>query len=413
MKNNWLIIGISACLSSLYLFYGNNSLLSFASILIFILLYIVEYIKYPNSGFILIKLLILSLPFSYYPVIGNEYISLFILMQISLIFTSGTKKLKKKAITFILLWLSIFIFTLFLMHQIFYNSYAMECIIKIMIFLLPLLIASCSINISKEQINYLIKLFVLTGIISGLMVIIQYCFYISSIIIDLGHQTEFSQRIAFAGLFYDYSIMSVYMSAISGILFIGIFLHKYVFNRIIDFLLIIFFICTSAITSARTGIIAFLIVLFLFLLLEKKKSNIVLFLILSVPLFYLGFHILSLNRNTVLLDDSGRWNTYLLAFDFFTKNPIWGSGGLGYVAMTNNMGPHNFILDFLVDFGLIVTIFLLILFGTLFYNGLKIHPILSYLLLLFLVGGLFHASLINSHYIMIPLILIVSYKSSS
>jgi O-antigen ligase len=289
----------------------------------------------------------------------------------------------------------------------------MECIVKIMIFLLPLLIASLSINISKEQIYYLIKLFVLTGIISGLMVVIQYCFYISSIKIDLGHQTEFLRRTAFAGLFYDYSIMSVYMSAISGMLFIGIFLHKCVFNRIIDFLLVIFFICASTITSARTGIIAFLIVLFLFFLLEKKKSNIILFLILSVPLFYLGFHILSLNRNIVLLDDNGRWNVYLLAFDFFEKNPIWGSGGLGYVAMTNNMGPHNFILDFLVDFGLIVTIFLLILFGTIFYNGLKIHSILSYLLLSFLVGGLFHASLINTHYIMIPSILIVSYKSSS
>jgi O-antigen ligase len=218
---------------------------------------------------------------------------------------------------------------------------------------------------------------------------------------------------AFAGLFYDYSIMSVYMSAVSCMLFIGIFSHKYVFNKIIDFLLVIFFICVSAITSARTGIIAFLIVLFLFFLLAKKKSNIILFLILSISLFYLGFHILSLNRDVVLLGDNGRWDAYLLAFDFFQKNPIWGSGGLGYGAMTNNMGPHNFILDFLVDFGLIVTIFLLILFGILFYNGLKIHPILSYLLLLFLVGGLFHSSFINTHYIMIPLLLIVSYKSSS
>ena len=374
-------------------------------------MYIYDLKKYRNNGFALLGLLIISIPFSFYSVIENQSISFFTLIQVILILSLvniGKEKKQMNIVLLLLPMLTVIILFVFLYFQSSYHTYLTDGFIKIMIFLLPLYAVIRTINLSDKHILYLIQLFIGTAFISGLMVLIQFTASTFYGITDWGLQIEFAARKGFAGLFYDFSIMSVFMAGTSVILTISFFNRKPIFKYRIDILLSFCFLCFSALTSARSGLVAFFITLCLFFLIERKAGALIMSLLLAIPVGTIILYVFSLTERTFHLNDPGRLDHYSNAINFFLENPIWGSKILGYYELTGQTRVHNFIIDFLVEYGAIITIVLLMLFFMFVMKGFKRCPILAYLLLAFSIGGLFHASFINTHYIVVPLYLISS-----
>lgn len=414
---NWFKLFLCGSISCLYLFNYNTTYLSFIVVFLFLFLYIKEYIKCNNTGFTLLQLIILSLPFSFYSIIGDRYFSMFILLQFSLIFALINSIFRGRVnedsnISILLLILGLLILFIFLYYQSFYYNYTFDSFVKIMIFILSLYVILKSIDLSKGQIIYLIQLFVGVSFISGIMVLVQFLAFRFYGINDLGLQIEYVARIGLAGLFYDFSIMSVFMSGLSIILVISFFKKEPIFNSKIDIILSLFFLCISVLTSARSGIAAFFVTLCLFFIIERKTKAFIVSLFLAIPVGSMVYYVFSLSERSFDLNDTGRWDNYNNALDYFIANPFFGAKMLGYTELTKNMRPHNFIIDFLVEYGVIITTLLLILLAFFIVRGFKFYPILSYLLLAFLIGGLFHSSFINTHYIMIPIYLIASYKNN-
>jgi O-antigen ligase len=282
-----------------------------------------------------------------------------------------------------------------------------EIFIKVVIFLIPLWIFQ-TLNFTKEQINYLLKLFICSAFVSGLMLIIQYIGF-TLYNHDLGLYRDYTSRLAYAGLFFDFSIMSVYMSSIGSLFVVNILLRNVIFNKFIDIIFCLFFIALSVLTSARSGLFAFTSVVFLFLLFNRRFKTAIIMLLVAVPLSTFILNIFSINRqNENLLSDNGRFANFQEAYNFIIQHPFFGAGCLGYFNTTGNMDIHNFILDFLVEYGIPVTILFFVIFIMLLAKSSKTSITLFYLFLHYLIGGLFHASFINAHYIVIPIFLIAA-----
>jgi len=279
-----------------------------------------------------------------------------------------------------------------------------------MAFLLPLLAIIYSVSFTKEQIGCLLKLYVISGFISGLMVLIQYVFLTKFGIMGLGLQYESEFRLGLAGLFFDYSIMSIYMGTIAVLLLVDALSSNLLFNKFWNIVLCVFFIIVSVITSARSGIVAVACTMLVFLLLNRKIKTAIIMSLIALPLTYLVIYLFSLNRQMDFLADNGRWVMYQNALDFIIQHPIRGSGGLGYHETTGNMRIHNFILDWFSEYGIIIAMLLLGLFAMLLSKARKISANLYFLLLSCLIGGLFHSSFLNAHYLVIPIFLIAAYR---
>jgi O-antigen ligase len=284
-----------------------------------------------------------------------------------------------------------------------------DCFIKTSLFVLTLFVSSKNIKIYVWQIDKLLKLLILTGFIAGLMLAIQCIAFAIYGIADLGKQMEGTARIGFAGLFYDFSIMSVYMSSLSGILLVMIVQKQICFNRVLDVLLSLLFISASVLTSARSGVASlFMTVVIILICYERRK--ILIYSILMIPIFQIIMTIFQYTRKVEnLAYDNGRYENFNNALSYFYNHLIWGSGFIGYTETTGHMRPHNFVLDMLVDSGLFITVIFLFLFWKLFKNGIRKYPKMAYLFLFFLIGGMFHSSFLNTHYVMIPAIILSSY----
>lgn len=403
-----LKIAVSALISIMYIFNLNSVLISCISLSLFMMLFALNKKHYNNTLKSLIDLLIVSLPFSFKPLVGDNFFSLFILIQLLIILTSIFKKRGSSTVIDKLLWggLLISINILYIFTQINYLSFEFELLIKTNIFILTLYCLSNKSSITSKQLSDYLRLYCLMGLVAAVSVFIQYLFFKYLGITDIGNQAELGQiRKGFSGLFYDYSIMSVYLAS-NALIILHFFINKVrVVNKSIDIILFLVFIGASVLTSARSGIAAF-ILSFIFLLIKERQIKVLVYsLLFGGPLSLGAFYLLTINRGENINYDSGRLENYERAIEFFDKNPLLGSGVIGYNPITQYMLPHNFILDFLVNYGIVITIVLLSALAYYLYQSFKYVPILGYLLLILLLGAMFHASLINTHYIMIPLIL--------
>jgi hypothetical protein len=407
-------------LSFIYLFEYTHA--EEVSIILFSLFFLIEYLRKSDINFILLKALTVSLPISFYPLTEN-YISVFIIIQILLCLNIFGKKIRGGIILVLLLIICCLSISSFLFHQSLYHTIEIEVFIKLMLFLVSLLSVYKSINLSKIQILYLIKLFILTAGVAGIAVLgqiilricgIVYVGYQSMQIEKIGQQPMEGVRIGFCGLFKDCSLISVYLAATGGSLLISFLKKQYIFGKLTDCFFALFFIITSILTTARSGIMAFFLTMIVFFFVEKRRILLVA-LCWILPLFYFTFELLASMRGD-LLSDNGRYDNFMRAINFIVKNPIWGSGILGFVALSRLPGagcivPHNFILEFLADFGIIISLLLTIVLIMILLNGMKNVQFCFYLLLSFCFGALFHSSFINTHYIMIPLFLISAYDT--
>lgn len=404
---------IGSLLISLFLLFEINAFIVLvASLLYFLIFVFYNYKNKKDFNFTCLELLIYTLPFSFSPLIPQiNFLSLFIVCQIILIIY-GFVNLKKgnNFSTFVLLFLLavniIYFLSIWGVDIVHY-----EVIIKMNIFLLSTYIISTNFKITYDNVNQLERKFILVSLIAGVTIFLQYYFNKYLGIVTLGTQSRMGEfRQGFSGLFYDYSIMSIYMVGTAGLLIFKLFNKKIVFNKILHIALILLFVYLSALTSARSGLAGLFLSLVIFLL-WKRNFKILLFgSIVGIPSLYYVLEYISESRGTTIDNDSGRFNNLANSLDYVYENPFFGSGGLGYHDLTNNMLPHNFILDFLTDFGIILFVFYVFLIFFIIKNGFKYHSELGFLFILYLFGAMFHASFINTHYIVFPIFIILALK---
>ncbi|TZF92412.1 O-antigen ligase family protein [Chryseobacterium panacisoli] len=410
-KSDYLI-GISICfvISILYMFNLNQIVVGGLSILLF-LFYFNRIRKRATVNEAFTVCLILTLPFSFSPLVGSSFFSLFIIIQflfICVLLASNFSSKKNQLIQVLGLGLLLFCLGVYFFNQSNYPKILVETLIKTLLFLLIIIIALIKLRMSDLTVSSMMKFYVFAASVAGLMVLIQYLSLKILGINYLGVQNQFGKsRTGFAGLFYDYSISSIYLSSASLILCYGLLTKKYIINYKLSIIFLLFTIGTSVLTSGRSGIAALFIALFFLLIYLRNIKIIVVSLIVGFPLVKTILYIYSLNRTTNLSNDSGRLDNYLNALNYFYKDFWFGARFLGFSETSKSMLPHNFILDFLVQYGVIFTLLLLLFLIVVWFKGLKKQPILFFLFLLMLVGGNFHASFINTHYIVIPLILII------
>ncbi len=416
-RNNLFLNTIGSLFVSLMYLFSLNKFLIISTTLFFFLIIVSNNIK-EEKNFIILQLLLFCLPFSYIAIIGDSFFSLFIIFQtffvlINLFQSNNSSKIKVKSlIVLIFIMINIIYFIgLSLSSEILY-----ETIIKTNLFVLTALTALDKINFSEGQNLYLKKLYLISTMVASITVFVQYFFYHYLGIIDLGTQSLFGEyRIGFSGLFFDYSIVSIYIS--SGALFLVcdyLDSTKRIFdNSIIYFLLSTFLLTASVLTSARSGIAAFLITLGLYLIYKRKMKLIFLGILLGGPIIYFLLNLLTINRANGLVDDSGRFTNFQNAINFIVENPLLGSSNLGYEVLTNNLLPHNFILDILVNNGLFIGFLFIILLFVILKKGYRKKRDWVFLYIVFLSGALFHASFFNTHYLIIPLIVILGKKENN
>lgn len=119
------------------------------------------------------------------------------------------------------------------------------------------------------------------------------------------------------------------------------------------------------------------IIIYIMVVKNVKGKKIFLFLVVLFIAFIIALEIDESFRNGIMnftkvfsFNDSfidigssknGRDIQYKLAIDLFEKNPIFGVGVLGYNSITNLPYPHNILLELLSNYGLIITIPIILL----------------------------------------------------
>ena len=397
----------------LYLFKLNHLIGTSLAILYCLLVLYVNNRKSISFKESLLDLVILSLPFSFIPLLEQlNFVSLFVVLQV-IIIVAYFKISKRNFFAALILLLFLLINVVYLFNLGYSGYFSFEIMIKINLFVLFSYVISVSFKLSDEALMRLKKSYIISGLVSAITIILQYVFNVYLGITDLGTQSKFGEvRQGFTGLFFDYSIMSVYMASLAGFILLTILLKKLIVKSLLlNLLLVVFFLGVSALTSARSGIFAFFATVVFFLIWNRRFVQLFFLGIISIPFIFLILYIIALNRSSDLSADSGRFYNFQKALDYFYDNPFFGSGGIGYNAITNNMLPHNFILDLLADFGILITCLILLKLFYVFKVGLKDNMELSFVLVLFMIGGLFHASFINTHYIIFPIALILGYNN--
>lgn len=187
--------------------------------------------------------------------------------------------------------------------------------------------------------------------------------------IIIGHYNEFGLRKARAGLMGDFSFASVYLA--SGILFI---LVLYVETKRIKFYQMVLLegvhLAGLILTTARTGLYALILtvgIFFIYNIAHKKRVNIKSSFIILLTFMMLPaiFNILNISRGGQgFLDGSGRYQNYIAALKAFVDHCLIGIGfGREYVGeVIGGVVPHNFLIQYLLQCGIIGTTLILFYF---------------------------------------------------
>lgn len=221
-------------------------------------------------------------------------------------------------------------------------------------------------TIQGDNLMYLIRIFVILGVMISFQVLLFYIFKSeNTILYNLEHKTiDLGWGIS--------NFIATYL-----ILFISTmtyFIKKYKLH-IFWIILFLFEIAMLLFTLSRAGIISFfitsvLLVLFMFIKYEHKLNlflNLVIGIVIAgaVGYFARDYFIIIWNRLIDLgLDDTGRIEIWYDAIDKFKANPIFGGGFFAREAEGELRMFHNTILHTLACFGVVGGVGLFIQFAS-------------------------------------------------
>jgi len=268
-------------------------------------------------------------------------------------------------------------------------------------------------TIVGENLMYLIRIFVIIGVMISFQVFIFYVFKSeNTILYNLEHKTiDLGWGIS--------NFIATYL-----ILFISTmtyFIKKYKLH-IFWILLFLFEIAMLLFTLSRAGIISFLItsillILFMFIKYEHKLNlliNLVIGIVIASVIGYFTreYFIEIWNRLELLgLDDTGRIEIWYDAIDKFKANPIFGGGFFAREAAGELRMFHNTILHTLACFGVVGGVGLLIQFVSVLRVFLRRLNQEKAILFIALIGVNIHGMVDNIYFMpqyMIIMLIIVA-----
>jgi O-antigen ligase len=364
-----------------------------------------------GKSYAFIKLLFLSLPYSYINIWGGDYssfpLSWFWVFLLGLFLINFFKS--RFIIDFsgkIALLIAIGAFIPFLISYDYFDGFKQY--INIIAFCISFIIGtSLKINWNIDKIKDIIFTYAMAALSASLGLFIQIYIFLSIGKI-IGKIDFMASRIGFGFIFSDYSFLSLFLASASGIL-IDFFeknknlREKSIFSRIF---LIFLFMIASLLTSARTGIVSFFIAsiiiynLYFSNILSFSFKKIIVGIIILFILLILIYGLPRLRGD--IFSSSGRIESYILGLQIFRQNPVWGCG-LGVRSYKERFGytiPHNVIIQYLSQTGLLLTILILILLFDIIKKAWKIKISSIFITLLtIMIGSLFIPDILNSRFL--------------
>lgn len=351
-------------------------------------------------------IMISNIPMSFRSIIGVDYsrfpLTWFSLAIIVLFCTSI-----RRGIRISLPLLSLVLFTaFFLISELFSNGFgffdAFKQYFNIVLLLMTLVSADslkCYFNTEDLQI---IDLCYLCGVFSfAVVIIVQYIQYYYLNIVS-GYIGIWANRQSYAGTFSDFSFASVYLATGCLYVFISVAEKR---NSFIKFVVMESVLLVALLlVNARTGVMAFVVTIGLYIIKEliRLKRSAVLLLFLSIPFIIFVVEKMVNNRGgQSFLDGSGRGETYIEGLNSFFIRPLLGIGfGVSnYSEYTQTTIPHNMIVQFLAQFGLIGSSILaagfIPLIKLFFVHG---NTAIKWMLVLGFVASMLIPDIASSHY---------------
>lgn len=421
MKNKDIVFYIINLLYGTFMIFS-NILPSIIVAIISSIIYLYDYIKLSKKYSKSIALFfnsILFLPVSFISVLGTSYASLpitwfsvsILLLTLIVILTNNLKRIY---VFFYILFVTLFVFSLS-----FISSYmsSLSQFFTISLCLFSLQIGELLKKDSSKNVIYKSLDFYLLSVLSLALQIVIQRFYIMKTGTIIGHYSLMGgNRIAFAGLMSDYSFASLYLVTGSLILLL-LYMHykKISFFKFSVFFLLFTFI--SILTSARTGFFSLIIVVFLCFLLNLNKKHlgrIMMLSVIAIVAIPFAFHFMaSLRTLDSFLDGSGRVELMKRAFSIIEIKPLFGVG-FGIENLKSNYGmmlPHNYFIQYLLQFGIIGTLIITLNFIT-FYTKNKKNNFLMWLFILCFIGAMLIPDIVSSRFLAIVLIIVTMNKKS-
>lgn len=217
-------------------------------------------------------------------------------------------------------------------------------------------------------------------------------------------------RIAFGLTNFDFSFLSLYL--VSSIYWVFPYIFKNNKIHSIPFLVITILLSAAFFTTARTGLVAFgasiLVYLFQFVLNKKKDRFKTKDMIIFISFILLGLIILYFLTTSRGFGSSGRGPLNSQAIQDFLKKPMVGNG-LSY--NINGFKPHNIVIQWLAQSGIIATMSLVILISALLYRLTKESLYDTMTVITILLGSFFIPDIFISRFWICVLGIVFSKKS--
>jgi O-antigen ligase len=410
---------ISALIYGLYFFAPIPAGWSFFAIMTLLWLVIfLHSVRFSTAQFALTRLLIYSIPVSFMSFTGATYgqlpISWFniftaLFALVSLWEMAHKARLRIGAITLCAVLFAVLTLPALLAASDF--AAGVKQYVHIIAFCLTLIATENLRNtFSSGQLSALVKDYLLATTLTaaGLMLQIMLALVFGGI---YGHYVVFGgDRTAAGFLFSDFSFLALYLASGAGAAF-ALLLDG---QRILPKLFLLgFLLSASVLTTARTGFVAFVLTIVLlvfphFLRISLRKTSIVVILLGSAVLLG-GYYMLQF-RPEGFFEGSGRLANYVIALRNFIESPLYGVG-LGvetYAAKNSSEIPHNLLLQFLTQTGVLGCVGLSMMALLLLLAALRAEPPLRYSFFVVLVGSMFVPDMINSRFFLACSVLVLA-----
>lgn len=371
----------------------------------------------------LFMLTLCSINTSFTSILGGDYskfpITWFMLSSLVLFVRILYIGIKKSAVFgLFFLWIAFFSISLIGKESFDYME-AVKQFINLDLFLLSILVGE-NLNFSKDRVDYFKKIYTDSTLIFALLICIQAFIYnLSGVFYGTGD--TYSTRVTFAASFTDYSFASLYIASGIVLLVVQIMEREISINQMQILLKLAILFAGMILGNARTGVAAMIVVVFFYLfrkILQGNKYAITLCLI-SIPVaaFVINQQVESRGGQN-FLDSSGRFDNYMTGLKVFLENPIMGVG-FGIDNYTQNLVnvieaiPHNMIIQFLAQFGMIGTTLLLVMLFEPFRIALAGKTPQAWALLAVFAGAMLIPDIASSHYAGVLIVIsMAGYKNN-
>jgi hypothetical protein len=368
----------------------------------------------------LIRAIIYSIPTSFVNIMGTDYgsfpLSYFNLFSFILLFLIFTEWVIRKKLLVKNLYL-VALLSILVISSIIPTAYSIDLVnaskqfLNIILFCILITIALITV-LSSKILKIIVKDYLYVSIVTCIGLLTQIILFKSAGIIYGKLDIMGGMRTAYGFLFTDYSFLSLYLSS-AALVTVTLMLYNRKFN-LLPILYGLLLIYGSVLTTARTGIVAFLCAFIFYGITLFIKRPLMAICIMSIVLMASGVIIeYSTNQREDIISSSGRFAGYSAGIEELKDKLLFGTG-FGVQSYKEHYGiaiPHNIIIQYFVQGGLLVGLlvtFILISFLIIVFNCAHVFflPILT-----ISIGAQFIPDIFNSRFF--PVIMMIALLSAN